>query len=148
MDDETLKRIIAEIDVLASGQGARSHIVAGKPDGCLFVTANKKGLVSFARCFLQTALSLPVEENIDARPTVVSAAHVQILESKADFAIAGIGHSQAVPVSEAVMVQRKKLAWKYDGVYVIGCSIIGFISLLLMFSGIIFWIRIFTGNMR
>jgi hypothetical protein len=144
MNDETLQKLIAEIDGAPRDAAPQSHISVGKPQGYIFVIANRAGLIQLARAFLTAALT-PIDSEVGARPTQIDESLSQVHTQPGDLVIGWIEHSESVPISEPVIANRKRQAWKNDGFMTIGCFAMGIAGLFLMISGLIFWIALVAG---
>ena len=145
MDDESLRRIIAELDDCPDDTEPRSRIVAGKPDPFLFLAANKSGLISLSRTCLIAALSPQQSSQANVNVTRVPETHVQIWESRGDFLLGWIERSETIPIPKEVEAERRQMSWQKDRLTLLGCAIIGFIVLFLLISGVLFWGAVLTG---
>ena len=123
-------------------------MVMGKPDGFVILTANRHGLLSLARSFLIAALSPPAESNFAGRPTLIEESLTQVSDSNDDLVLGWVEHAEVVLLSENIIAERKRRAWRNDRVALLGCSIVAFIFFFLTASGVLLWIGILTGNAR
>jgi hypothetical protein len=148
MDDDKLRMILAELNDQLTGGEARSQITIAKPACYVCLTANKHGLVSFARTFLTAAL-LP-ESDYDSASnlstTQLDQSHVQIARSDEELALGWIEHAHEVPMSEENIAAVRRQAWRNDRFVLLGCGLIGFVMMFLMTTGIVTWIAIINGG--
>jgi hypothetical protein len=149
MDDDKLRMILAELNDQLTGGEARSQITIAKPACYVCLTANKHGLVSFARTFLTAAL-LPESDHDSASnlsTTQLDQSHVQIARSDEELALGWIEHAHEVPMSEENIAAVRRQAWRNDRFFLLGCGLIGFVMMFLMTTGIATWIAIINGRL-
>lgn len=144
MDDDSLRRIIAEIDELPRDGEPRSHAWIEKPTNYVGLMANKAGLVSLARAFLLAAVS----PDAGPRLTSIDEPHLQVMKSKDDVAIGWIQQADVVPIPQEDIEARQREAWRNDRFFLLGCSLIGFVVLFLVISGLGLWIGIISGSIK
>lgn len=132
IDDDAIRRMLAELDSMLHEATPRSHTTLGPPDSAVYVRANKAGLVSLAQAFLQAALNPPSIGLQETMPTGVGERHHQMLEEKDDVSFGWIQHEQVLPIPEEVELLRQRRSKNSDQLALIGCGIVGFVLLFLL----------------
>lgn len=146
MDEAQIQKLIDEIDQHHQVGEPRMQIFQGKPLGFIFLMANRDGLIRLARLFLVAAMS-PIDPATGAWPVEVDVEGV-VVDEKSDLILGSIELTSTVPISDAVLAERRKEAWNEDGCFVIGLWTVGLGLLFLLVSGLVFWIGLLTGDWR
>ena len=142
MDDDELLELASKLEASADIDAAQSHLTVGKP--WLWLTGNRDSLLRFAAAFLRAAAAPIPDDECRAEPTMLE--HRQINDAKIDYTLGAVQRIDAFPENPDAIANRKRSAWRNDGVVVIGCALVGFVILSLLLSGLAFWWQIFTGT--
>lgn len=145
MDAQHLQQALQLLESAGHPSEARTQFSRADKTPHVMLVANQAGLVSLAVTLLRAALS-PASEGTESSLSPFDHELDQIQLSQHDLLLGWVEHSNLVPIPEEIFAQRRRQSLVRDRVALIGCSLVGFILMMLLITGLFTWIGMVLGN--
>jgi hypothetical protein len=139
MSEDNIRQVIETLDAeIAEAGDAKSHLTQGRPAFMLLLSANRAGLLKFARTLLQVALEPILDKNGGSKPARGSErATDQVYTGKNDRILAWIRRMETWPESGQIAQQQDdKHRWR-NRFALCGCCVVVVIVSVVFIVGLV-----------
>ena len=138
MGDDKLIEIARSFE--ADAVDSKTHIKSCKPQHLVGLTANRAGFLRLAASCLRAATEPIVDDDCRSKPVDISQPHEHVVDDDTDSVICFLQRMERWPEPNEYIEARKRRARKNDRWALLTCGIVGFVVLLFIVAGVMFFL--------